>query len=101
MVNARNGMKTFLSLMDPTLDHVGLAVLPPAPTNGSLCTAQNPNYVSPNDRFVVVPLSSDYATTTGNLDMNSPLLTAITCMQASGSTAYANAIESAQAELVK
>ena len=99
MVNARNGLETFLSLMDPTLDHVGLAVLPPAPTNGSLCAAQNPNYVTPNDRFVVVPLSSNYATTTGNLIPNSPLVSAITCMQASGTTAYANAIDSAQAEL--
>jgi hypothetical protein len=102
MVNARNGMETFLSLMDPTLDHVGLAVLPPAPTNGSLCQARtNPDYASPNDRFVVVPLSSDYATKAGNLVPGSPLVSAITCMQASGSTAYANAIESAQAELVK
>jgi Flp pilus assembly protein TadG len=101
MVNARNGLDTFLSLMDPTLDHVGLAVLPPAPTGGSLCAAQNPNYQTPNDRFVVVPLSSDYATKTGALVSTSPLVSAITCMQASGSTAYANAIDSAQAELVK
>jgi len=101
MQNARNGMETFLSLMDPTLDHVGLAVLPPAPTNGSLCAAQNPNYVTPNDRFVVVPLSNNYATSTGNLLPGSPLVSAINCMQASGTTAYANAIDSAQAELVR
>jgi hypothetical protein len=100
MVNARNGLETFLSLMDPTLDHVGLAVLPPAPTNGSLCNARtSPDYASPNDRFVVVPLSSDYATTTGSLVTTSPLVSAINCMQASGTTAYANAIDSAQAEL--
>ena len=30
MENARNGMRTFLSFMNPALDHVGLAVLPPA-----------------------------------------------------------------------
>jgi len=49
----------------------------------------------------VVPLSSDYATKTGALVSNSPLVSAINCMQASGTTAYANAIDSAQAELVK
>lgn len=102
MQNARNGIKTFLSLMDPTLDHVGLAVLPPAPASGSVCgTMSNPYYFTPTDRFVVVPLSDDYATTPGNLVSTSPLVSAVNCMQANGSTAYANAIEAAQAELVQ
>ena len=102
MANARNGIKTFLGLMDPTLDHVGLAVLPPAPASGSVCgTMASPYYFTPTDRFVVVPLSSDYASKTGSLNNSSALVSAVNCMQANGSTAYANAIEAAQAELVK
>ncbi len=32
LVNAKEGMRTFLTYMDPTMDKVGLAVFPPAPT---------------------------------------------------------------------
>jgi hypothetical protein len=99
MMNARNGMTTFLKAMDPNLDHVGLTVLPPAPAGGSICSAGSYNNAS--NPYVVVPLSSDYATSTGQLVGGSPLVSAINCMQASGSTAYANAIDAAQAELVK
>ena len=35
--NAKDGIKTFLGFMDPTLDHVGLAVFPPAINRNSLC----------------------------------------------------------------
>jgi Flp pilus assembly protein TadG len=98
MENARNGMKTFLSQMDPSLDWVGLAVLPPAPVNGSLCSAGSYNVAA--DPYVVVPLSHDYSAQ-GSLDPTSPLISAINCMQPGGSTAYARAIEDAQSELVK
>jgi len=98
MENARNGLKTFLALMDPTLDHVGLAVLPPAPANGSICSAGSYNNAA--NPYVVVPLSSDYSTG-GTLDPSSSLVSAINCMVASGTTSYANAIEAAQAELVR
>jgi Putative Flp pilus-assembly TadE/G-like/von Willebrand factor type A domain len=100
MENAREGIKTFLGLMDPQLDHVGLAVLPPAPPTGAVCgTRTSPFYKSPNDRFVVVPLSSDYSSG-GVLDPSSALVSTIDCVRANGSTAYANALESAQAELL-
>ncbi len=98
MENARNGMKTFLGLMDPTLDHVGLAVLPPAPAAGSVCSAGSYNNAA--DPYVIVPLSSDYSAH-GTLDPTSKLVSTIDCVQAGGSTAYANALEAAQAELVK
>lgn len=96
MVNARNGMETFLKLMDPKLDHVGLAVLPPAPS-GNACAAGS--YDNQANNYVVVPLSDDYATSTGQLVDSSPLVSTIDCEQANGSTSYANAIEEAQAEL--
>jgi Putative Flp pilus-assembly TadE/G-like/von Willebrand factor type A domain len=102
MQNARNGMTTFLSFMDPTLDHVGLAVLPPASSMATKCD-KPPNtasYDDPTAPYVLVPLSSDYSIN-GAPNKNSDLVSTIACVQANGNTAYANAIDAAQAELVK
>jgi hypothetical protein len=102
MENARAGMKTFLGLMNPALDHVGLAVLPPASSMATKCD-KPPNtasYDDPNAPYVLVPLSSDYKTGT-NLNTASNLVSTINCVQANGNTAYANAIDAAQAEIVK
>ena len=43
--NAREGMKTFLGLLDPSIDHVGLAVLPP-PTSIATRCAKPPDSAS-------------------------------------------------------
>jgi hypothetical protein len=39
--NAKDGMRTFLQLMDPTLDHVGLAVFPPARNKSAVGSCPN------------------------------------------------------------
>ncbi len=101
MQNARGGLQTFLTYMDPSLDHVGFAVLPPAASQTDACPYTAGPYTSPNDNYVLVPLTSAYKTPQGALDMNTPLLSAIGCVQAAGTTSYANALEAAQAELVK
>ena len=115
LANARDGIKTFLGLMNPQLDHVGLAVLPPAPSSGNLCGT--PSYVtrtgsnfpsggyedfysSQSAPYVVVPLSSDYASKTGTLNSSSKLISTLNCLPAAGWTAYAKALEAAQQELV-
>jgi hypothetical protein len=94
MENARGGLKTFLTFMDPKLDRVGFAVLPPAKSPNDVCPFTAGPYNTPNDNYVLVPLTSDF-TSTG------PLVSAIDCVQAAGTTSYANALESAQAELAK
>ncbi len=102
MENARNGMKTFLSFMNPALDHVGLAVLPPASSMATKCD-KPPNtasYDDPTAPYVLVPLSSDYSVN-GAPNESSALVSTINCVQANGNTAYANAIDAAQAELVR
>ena len=38
MPQAKAGIMAFLSTMDPSMDNVGLAVLPPAPSVGAACT---------------------------------------------------------------
>ena len=115
LTNARNGIETFLDLMNPQLDHVGLAVLPPAPSSGNLCgtpsyvTRSGSNfpssgyedfYSSQSAPYVVVPLSSDYASRTGTLNSSSRLISTLNCLPAAGWTAYAKALEAAQQELV-
>lgn len=110
LVQAKAGVQEFLSTMDPAIDNVGLAVLPPAPTSGQGCasvssyfTSSNPDgtYGLPNPGYVVVPLSNSYATSIGNLDSSSPLITTVNCVQPGGNTAYAEAIDAAYAELQK
>jgi hypothetical protein len=103
MNNAREGMKTFLGLLDPSIDHVGLAVLPPATSLAARC-AKPPGestltYDSKTAPYVIVPLSNDYLAN-GSLNQGSALVSTINCVQAAGWTAYATALEAAQAELV-
>jgi hypothetical protein len=58
-------------------------------------------YSQVNAAYVLVPLSNDYATSVGNLNASSPLMSTINCVQAGGGTAYAEAIDAAYAELQK
>jgi Flp pilus assembly protein TadG len=100
---ARDGVKTFLSFMDPSTQWVGFGVLPPALglTTSQRCAApplSPSNYNSTNAKYTIVPLSKDYSIN-GVLKTSSNLVSTINCVQAGGYTAYANAIEAAQAEL--
>ncbi len=106
---AKDGIMEFLSTMDPSMDNVGLAVLPPAVSTASACNnvsaafRSDPTgtYSLPNAAYTVVPLSNDYATSIGNLNQSSPLVSTVNCVQAGGNTAYAEAIDAAYAELQK
>jgi hypothetical protein len=108
MAHAKDGIKAFLSTMDPTVDNVGLAVLPPAPSTGTGCQSvdsyfagsnHSGTYSLPGAAYTVVPLSNAYATTTGNLVNSSPLISTVNCVQPGGNTAYAEAIDAAYQEL--
>ncbi len=100
------GVKAFLGTMDTGLDNIGLAVLPPASSPSTACNRVNANnpYSDPTPAYTVVPLSNTYGTMNGQnitLNQNSPLLQTINCVQPGGSTAYALALEAANAELTK
>ncbi len=98
--SAKQGILAFMKTMDPTIDNVGLAVLPPAPSSLGGCDAPSGNaYDSPNAAYLLVPLNGDYASTTGNLNSGSDLISTINCVQAGGQTAYASALDAAQDEL--
>jgi hypothetical protein len=98
--NARDGMRTFLRFMDPTSVKIGLAVLPPAPAGGSACV-KPPDLASYDDRsspYVVSSLTQDYLVD-GELNPASNLVSTLNCVVGGGGTAYATALEAAQAEL--
>jgi Flp pilus assembly protein TadG len=100
---AKDGVRTFLSFFDESLDRIGLAVFPPTPANPSQAQKcaqppQNPNrygYDNPTQSYVIEPLSSSFSST------SSPIQTTLadSCLKANGTTNYADAIEAAQAEL--
>jgi Putative Flp pilus-assembly TadE/G-like/von Willebrand factor type A domain len=99
LTNARSGMETLIGSLDPSIDTVGLAVLPPVPSSAGNCSTPPSNaYNSKTARYVLVPLSTDYLVN-GALNHGSKLVSTIDCLPGSGSTSYATAIEQAQAEL--
>jgi hypothetical protein len=101
MNNIKNALKTFLGFLEPARQRVGLAVFPPATSVSGRCnTPSTNNYNSTTSPYVVVPLSSDFATRSGILNTSSQLVSTINCIKAAGETSYATAIEKAQAELV-
>ena len=98
---AKSGIETMLTAFDPSVDRVGLVVLPPVDSGKSNCTTpSSTSYNSTSSKYVVVPITSAYKTG-GVLDHSSPLVSTVDCMPGSGNTSYATALEQAQAELVK
>jgi Flp pilus assembly protein TadG len=101
LTNAKSGIQTLLSFLDGGTDRVGLAVTPPSSSLATRCSTPPSNvYDSTSSVYTVVPLSTDFKVN-GALNPSSNLITTLNCVQASGSTAYADALESAQAELDK
>jgi Flp pilus assembly protein TadG len=117
LTKAKAGITAFMNTMDPTLDNVGLAVLPPAPSLAAPCVDVDPyfntlnaqgqydgsggTYSLPGAAYTLVPLSNSYASSVGNLIASSPLMSTVNCVQAGGGTAYAEAMDAAYAELQK
>ena len=122
MRSAKIGIKTFLGYMDPNLDHVGLAVFPPAYNQNSRCvtptdSAQRYGYdtwwpswtTGPGGQtpglYAIASLEDDYLVPNGNggwvlaSGSQSQLVDKIDRVQAAGTTSYVNAIEEAQHEL--
>ncbi len=100
--NLQQGLiQGFLPGLDPGVDSVGMSVLPPD-VNGTtdVCkAAATSNYDSTHPTYTVVPLSTDYMDSSGNLVPTSPLVADINCMQPGGGTDYADALEAGYAEL--
>ena len=101
----KDGVKAFLSGMDPAYNKVGLIAFPPG--TGNPCTF-NPkttdgptsDYDAHANGYVVVPLSNDYkSSATSPLNTSSALVSTINCIKAGGTTATATAVDVAHATL--
>jgi Flp pilus assembly protein TadG len=102
----RDGLRTFLETLNPTLDWVSLLVLPPAPWGTDCWPAADgafpydgSSYPSAGDSdYVVAHFSHDYLVR-GQLNASSTIVQQISCMRPSGGTAYKQALQAAYAEL--
>jgi len=105
MTCLRDGIKAFLSGMDPAYNKVGLIAFPPGtgnPCTFSPKTTDGPttDYDAHPNGYVVVPLSNDYKTSvTSPLNTSSQLVSTVNCIKAGGTTATAAAIDKAQQTL--
>ncbi len=116
--NAKDGIRTFLGFMDPTLDKVGLSVFPPALDRSNLCLTPSSsarrfgygawwpewgeNLRGTPAIYAIGSLVDDYLVQSGTswiLNPLSSLIQRLDCVQGAGTTQYANAIEEAQHEL--
>jgi Flp pilus assembly protein TadG len=100
ITNAKAGVLSFLTGMDPTIDNVGLVVLPPATSTAQACsTNDDQTYTDTTPAYLLVGLSNTYATSLGNLNNNSALVSTVNCVHAVGGTAYTLALDTAYQEL--
>ena len=98
--NAKNGILAFLSGMDPTIDNVGLVVLPPATSTSQACSSNDDQlYQDTTPAYMLVGLSNTYANSLGDLNDNSPLVSTVNCVHAVGGTSYTLALDTAYQEL--
>jgi hypothetical protein len=99
LASAKQGVRDFIAFMDPTIDKIGLAVFPPAASQSARCSTPDAgDYDSSSAPYVIAQLAQDYKV--GNaLNESSRLVSTVNCLKANGTTAYATAIEKAQAEL--
>jgi hypothetical protein len=97
--NAKAGLLEFVQYMDPAIHKIGFAVFPPRTSSGSSCaTPATGNYNSTSAVYTIVQLANNYKIG-DSLNESSTLVQRIRCQDGGGSTAYAHAIEHAQAEL--
>jgi Flp pilus assembly protein TadG len=129
LANAKEGIRTFLSFMDPNLDHVGLSVFPPAYSANNRCATPTdagerygydrwyPSWTTgPANQtpglYAIASLEDDYLVPNGSggwdlaSTSQSQLINFVGsspqspgCIRSAGTTAYANAIDEAQHEL--
>jgi hypothetical protein len=99
ITNAKAGIQTLMNFFDPGTVNIGLAIFTPAASVPSRCSPPPAgSYNDPNAAYVVVPLSNDYKKN-GVLDPTSNLVSTVNCIQVGQNTAYAGALNAAQAEL--
>ncbi len=103
ITNARDGVLAFLSAMRPSVDKIGLTILPPSTSVANRCQSgpsSNANYDNASYPYVVVNLASDFRLNdSAPLNPASNLVQTVNCLKTNGGTAYADALDKAQAAI--
>jgi len=101
IANARAGVLAFLGAMRPSVDEIGLAVLPPASSVGARCSSPSSSwYDTASFPYTVVNLANNFRTSdSSGLNMSSDIVQTTNCMKTGGITSYATALEKAQVTL--
>jgi Flp pilus assembly protein TadG len=98
--NAKDGINAMLTSLNDDDVAVGLTIFAPPSSVANRCNSVPSNpYDTASYPYTVVPLSQNYKNADGTLNTNSTLVSTINCIKAGGSTAYANALDAAKAEL--
>lgn len=98
---AKVGARAMLDVLDPTLQSVGLAVLPPSQSQNfnGVCQVDTSEPWTASDHWLVAPLADDYKLPNGALDDSSRLISVLDCLESSGFTNIGNPIRAAREHL--
>ena len=101
ITSAQQGILAFLGAMRPSVDKIGLAVLPPATSIANRCSSSaSSNYDNATYPYTVVNLTNDFRTSdSSGLNPSSTLVQTTNCIRTGGVTSYATALEKAQATI--
>jgi hypothetical protein len=98
---AKVGARAMLDVLDPALQRVGLAVLPPSQSQNfnGVCNVDTSEPWTASDHWLVAALADDYKLSDGTLDDSSRLVRVLDCLQSSGFTNIGNPIRAAREHL--
>jgi Flp pilus assembly protein TadG len=98
---AKDGARAMLGILNPALQHVGLAVLPPSQsqTFNGVCAADISEPWSATDHWLIAQLADNYQLSNGSLDGASRLVRALGCLQSRGFTNIGHPIQAARQHL--
>jgi hypothetical protein len=95
LANAKAGARALLEYFQPSLQRVGLAVLPASVSWADPCHVSSSSTV-----WLPVNLSNDYQNPDGTLNTSSRLVSTIDCLESSGYTNLGSPLKAATDELV-
>lgn len=99
---AKDGARAMLGVLDPELQSVGLAVLPPSQSQSfdGVCRPDQNDPWTTGDDWLVSVLADDYQDPDGSLNNSSRLIRIINCLQSDGYTNIGYPVRAAYLHLI-
>ncbi|MEX0801404.1 MAG: vWA domain-containing protein [Dehalococcoidia bacterium] len=98
---AKDGARAMLGVLNPALQHVGLAVLPPSQSQNfnGVCQADTSEPWTSSDNWLIAQLADNYQNSDGSLNTSSRLVRALGCLNSAGFTDIGHPIQAARQHL--